>query len=105
MAPSDIDHQRGPAILGPCRNCGDNAAMYADSSQERWYKIKVSRGELNCMPYQCVECRKKGSGETPRPDARSSPHGFSDSAVSHAIPDSGSTPPAPALCRRLPRRL
>ena len=65
MAPSDIDHQRGPAILGPCRKCCGNAAMYAESSQERWYKNMASRGELNCIPYPCVDCRKRGSGETP----------------------------------------
>ena len=83
MAPSDIGHQRGPPILGPCRHCGENAAMYADSSQERWYKNMVSRGDLTCMPFQCVECRQKGgvplpkspappSSPTPRPDTRSS---------------------------------
>eukprot|EP00614_Pseudopedinella_elastica_P003596 CAMPEP_0172602974 /NCGR_PEP_ID=MMETSP1068-20121228/23161_1 /TAXON_ID=35684 /ORGANISM="Pseudopedinella elastica, Strain CCMP716" /LENGTH=168 /DNA_ID=CAMNT_0013404521 /DNA_START=212 /DNA_END=714 /DNA_ORIENTATION=+ len=58
--------------------------MYADSSLERWYMKVVSRGELNCMPYQCAECRKKSSGDPlsnsptptpptiPRPGARSS---------------------------------
>ena len=72
MAPSDIGHQRGPPILGPCRHCGENAAMYADSSQERWYKNMVSRGDLTCMPFQCVECRQKGSG-VPLPESPAPP--------------------------------